>query len=111
MSSSPMPTAARECGDCQACCEGWLTATILDQELGPGTGCRHRCAQGCGIYASRPDNPCRVFRCGWLRGDANLPADLRPDLSGVIVISDRPWQGWLWLQDHRADVRNACPLQ
>ena len=38
--------------------------------------------------------PCRTFRCAWLRGEPDLPDAMRPDRSGVIVISDRPWQGW-----------------
>lgn len=68
----------RECGACTLCC-----TTSAVPELGKpfGEKCGH-CAVGCGIYAIRPRS-CRSFECAWLKGE--LPEDMRPDLSGVVV--------------------------
>lgn len=82
----------RECGTCTACCEGWLTSPVIP--LFPGRGCPHRTAQGCGIYETRPDDPCRDFICGWLQKDSPIPDEMRPDKSGVIVMLNRKYEGW-----------------
>jgi len=81
----------RECGPCTACCEGWLTAESLDMK--PGQPCRHCTRQGCAIYDTRPEDPCVRFECGWLQEGSLLPDDLRPDLSGVIVLF-HDWRNW-----------------
>lgn len=81
----------RDCGPCTACCEGWLTSKTLD--LYPGKPCTHCTKQGCGIYETRPEDPCRNYVCGWLREDSQLPDQLRPDLSGVIVKLKEKWRG------------------
>lgn len=82
----------RDCGTCTACCEGWLRSTVTD--MYPGKPCQHCTAQGCAIYESRPEDPCKLFSCGWLKDDSPLPEDMRPDKSGVIVLFDRKWEGW-----------------
>ena len=53
-------STSRQCGDCTACCEGWLHADIDGIELKPGKACDHLCAAGCGIYARRPKTPARI---------------------------------------------------
>ena len=64
----------RSCGDCTACCEGWLSAK--DLKMWAGKACEHKTAAGCGIYADRPENPCKAFQCG------------------AIVLPDRTEAGW-----------------
>ena len=82
----------RSCGDCTACCEGWLSAK--DLKMWAGKACEHKTAAGCGIYANRPENPCKAFQCGWL--DGTLPEDekLKPNHCGAIVLTDRKEAGW-----------------
>ncbi|MBT8065097.1 MAG: hypothetical protein KJN94_08760 [Gammaproteobacteria bacterium] len=81
----------RSCGPCTACCEGWLMSRHI--EMSPGQPCQHCTRQGCAIYDERPEDPCRTFVCGWLQADSPLPEQLRPDLSGVVVMLDRKWRG------------------
>lgn len=78
---------------CFACCQGWLTAEVLGQDLRPGHGCMHATAGGCGVYQRRPEVPCRTFVCSWLVKDSPLPDWMRPDLSGAIVLLSMPWNG------------------
>jgi len=79
----------RHCGECTACCEGWLFSEKM--KLKPGSRCTHCTAQGCAIYESRPEEPCRKFKCAWLAAGETLPIDMRPDKSGAIVMLDRKW--------------------
>lgn len=82
----------RSCGECTACCEGWLSAQELDMYA--GSPCKHRTSEGCAIYHERPTNPCKTFQCGWLSGA--LPEDVRyrPDQCGAILLTDRQQAGW-----------------
>ena len=85
MTSSDVIAAesSRSCGECTACCEGWLSAENLDMR--PGKACGQLTARGCGAYETRPDEPCRRFFCVWLRLPS-FPEELRPDRCGAIVI-------------------------
>lgn len=82
----------RQCYPCNACCGGWLTATINGQKIAPGKPCVHVSEKGCGIYEKRPDNPCRVFECGWLK-NPEMPDHMRPSECGAIVLLDNIWNG------------------
>lgn len=82
----------RSCGGCTACCEGWLTDKSM--KLFPGSGCGHICSAGCGIYESRPERPCRSFKCAWLLEPEDFPESMRPDRCGAIPIKDRDWYDW-----------------
>ena len=82
----------RNCGDCTACCDGWLSAATL--EMRPGKPCKNRCDAGCGIYEDRPEDPCRLFRCGWLQGVLPDDESWRPDKSGAILLTGRGPTGW-----------------
>lgn len=82
----------RECGSCTACCEGWLSAEIL--EMSPGHPCRHCTSAGCAIYEKRPEDPCVRFNCAWLMDGDRFPEELRPDRAGVIVVVGRKWRDW-----------------
>jgi len=77
---------ARKCGDCTACCEGWLAGTVYGRTFYPGKKCHFLCDSGCSIYEERPKEPCKRFVCSWLV-DTNkvYPEWLRPDLSGIII--------------------------
>ncbi len=93
---APAPTthARRECGECTICCHGWVAATVLGHRLKPGSPCPSVRADGCGIYARRPTDPCRTFMCGWLVPGSPFPDEFRPDKLGVIFVRinwrDRP---------------------
>ena len=68
----------------------------MDQslDLKPCSPCPHKTTQGCGIYDTRPEKPCRTFTCAWLQHPEEFPESLRPDLSGAICIVDRNWYDW-----------------
>lgn len=78
-------TEPSACGECQACCH---TLLILEPRSEAGEDCRHQCASGCGIYATRPSD-CRTWSCEWLieqDGDTKPPwTDAqRPDRLGIV---------------------------
>lgn len=76
----------KTCGDCIACCDGTLNATIFEHKISKGISCPFVCATGCTIYETRPEFPCRTFKCGWLI-HPNIPDYMRPDKAGVILKS------------------------
>jgi hypothetical protein len=39
---------------------------------------------GCGIYETRPEEPCKSYKCVWLK-ENTLPLWMRPDKSKAIV--------------------------
>ncbi len=89
-------TSHRACGECQACCNGWLAAEIYGHRMGSGVPCRFLGPKGCGIYESRPEL-CRSFVCGWLRPGSPFPEHWRPDKVGFII-REGLWEGktcWL----------------
>jgi hypothetical protein len=72
----------RECGTCNVCCVTTQIDTDEFKKL-PGVRCRHLCAQGCSIYATRY-SVCRTYHCGW-RYLGFLSDNWRPDKSGVLL--------------------------
>lgn len=84
--------AMRECGECTACCEGWLPNKQLDMYA--GKACAHCRSEGCAIYETRPEEPCRTFKCAWLQDEEAFPEEMRPDQCGAIVLSARNWREW-----------------
>ena len=44
----------------------------------------------CSIYDERPEDPCRVFECGW-KLNVTMPDWMRPDRSGAILIVGQLW--------------------
>ena len=60
----------------------------------PGKPCRHLEDGLCSIYATRPQNPCRDFDCGWKMVGSPMPDDMRPDRCGAIVILGQDWRHW-----------------
>lgn len=85
-------STARACGECTACCDGWMKGTVEGHEMFPGQPCHFRGDHCCTIYERRPEYPCRRFVCGWLQPASPFPEEFRPDRLGVIVIPMR-WQG------------------
>ena len=59
-----------------------------------GKACKHRTETGCGIYADRPENPCKIFQCGWLNGTLPEDESFKPNHCGAIVLTDRKQAGW-----------------
>lgn len=79
----PDPSPKRSCGECTACCEGWLNGIVYGQPFYRGKPC-YFLQKTCSIYPERPYSPCKEFNCVWLASD-ELPMWMRPDLSKVIV--------------------------
>jgi len=79
----------RPCGDCAACCQGWLTTHALGHDIYLGHPCPHTDGRGCTIHTERPNDPCKIFFCGWAAAGSDLPQWMQPSQSGVIVITNR----------------------
>jgi hypothetical protein len=77
------PTPERRCGECNRCCEGWLRGSVYGHEFSPGTPCFFM-EKTCTIYADRPIDPCRNYRCAWLAEDI-FPMWMKPHLSNLII--------------------------
>jgi hypothetical protein len=77
---------SRSCGNCTACCDGWLKITVFGAPVYPGQPCPHSSGHHCLIYDRRPVEPCQRFRCGWLVPNSPLPEWLRPDQAKVIFL-------------------------
>ena len=96
----------RECGDCSACCEGWIANRIEVAggvtEIFPGQGCRYCVGHGCSVYETRPQSPCRSFSCMWLTRESEFPEEMRPDISRAIVVDGMSLANW--------DVLTAIPV-
>ena len=82
-------SSTRECGDCAACCQGWLTTNALGHDIYLDHPCPHSNANGCNIHNKRPHNPCRIFFCAWAEAGSGLPEWMQPSQSGVIVLNNR----------------------
>ena len=76
----------RQCGECTACCQGYVTGSAHGHEFFRGKPCFFL-GDNCTIYADRPVNPCQNFQCTWLK-DNTLPVWMRPDRSGVLVVHE-----------------------
>ena len=87
----PIKTNKRVCGNCTACCEGWLEGVAHTKHFYPGRSCHFKGENCCTIYKDRPDEPCKSYKCVWLV-DNNVPEWLRPDLSKVII-TERDFNG------------------
>ena len=83
----PKPKASRACGECTACCQGWLTADINGHKMYPGRPCFYSCQKGCSIYDERPRDPCQTFECAWKSSPAFIPEWMRPDRIGAIAVT------------------------
>lgn len=81
-----MVRAGRECGECTACCDGWLEGTIYQHDMHPGVPCHFVAKGGCSIYAERPLSPCKEFVCGWANPNSPFPDSFKPTQIGIIIL-------------------------
>ena len=75
----------RKCDGCTACCDGRLLLKVFGHKW-VGRPCQFKTDKGCGIYEHRPQNPCKNYRCEWLKDtDFTFPEFLKPDQSGFVM--------------------------
>ena len=89
----------RRCGECTACCDGWMKADVYGHKMGDGVACSYRKGSACSIYESRPQF-CRSFMCGWLMPTSPFPEQWRPDKIGLIIVADTWEQKRCWVLLH-----------
>jgi len=89
-----MPNSTRSCGPCTVCCEGWLVINTEMVKSYPGNPCKDVInGKGCGIYETRPKDPCRDFFCSWVDKHDVFPDWMQPHISNAIVMHDKlPWK-------------------
>lgn len=90
-----MSNNKRSCGTCTVCCEGWLVINVDNVKTYPGHPCEYVIScKGCGIYETRPHNPCRDFFCSWVAdNDDVIPDWMEPKRSKAIIMQDKlPWK-------------------
>jgi hypothetical protein len=76
---------SKECGSCSKCCEGFLTGSVFGNIFGNGKPCVFVDKQKqCSIHEIRPKNPCRDYKCMWLRFE-DVPLWMKPNSSNVLV--------------------------
>lgn len=98
----PKKSVARNCGDCTACCEGWLHADVkignIEYKVRPGNQCPKIKDHKCSIHNSvdRPEHPCRDYSCVWLN-NKDIPDYMRPDMSGIIL-TDKVFKNLPYIQ-------------
>lgn len=71
----------RSCGECTVCCTYFK---IPEVNKPAWSDCKHICAEGCGIYETRP-SPCQQFQCLYLAGNVEGDVGYRPDNLGVLL--------------------------
>jgi Fe-S-cluster containining protein len=72
----------RECGDCTACCDGWLIGNSYGNRFGEGKSCPFLVKKVCTIYKDRPRS-CHDYQCAWTQ---NLFPDwMKPNECGVMI--------------------------
>lgn len=70
-----------ECGNCTACCDGWLIGNSYGNHFGYGRKCVFLCKE-CTIYNTRPID-CINYQCAWSQG---LFEDwMKPTESNVLI--------------------------
>jgi len=73
----------RSCNGCTKCCQGHLVGDAYGHKFFKGRPCFFFSTE-CTIYETRPENPCRVYKCGWL-DELQFPEWMKPDLVNVII--------------------------
>lgn len=97
----------RTCDGCTACCQGYLSGMAHGNNFQPGKPCFFISEKSCSIYADRPDEPCKSFKCEWLAHDY-LPMWMRPDLSKVIVVRrERDNKEWIEVKEAGQKIDSA----
>lgn len=76
----------RSCDGCTACCEGWLQIDKGPIKATLGRPCpKLSIGVGCSSFENRPEDPCKVFICSWLKDPENFSAEMQPNQSKLIV--------------------------
>lgn len=75
-------TDFRPCGDCTACCSGFLVGNSYGNKFGMGKPCVFLVNKICSIYKDRPQS-CHNYQCAWTQGI--LPEWMKPNECGVMV--------------------------
>jgi hypothetical protein len=79
----------RTCASCTKCCEGWLSANILGEDMFRGKPCKFVAPDvGCTIYKDRPKDPCKTFECSW-RATDYVPLEFSPANTGQIITAQK----------------------
>ena len=85
-SGATSANAPRSCGECTACCDGWLAGSIKGHDMKPGVPCHFVREGSCSIYEDRPQSPCRNFSCAWVLDGSPFGDGFRPDRLGVVIV-------------------------
>lgn len=72
----------KPCGECTACCEGYVESYIYGNHMKLGKNCVFLVDKKCCVYNDRPE-VCRKFQCAWSQGI--IDDELRPDKCGLLV--------------------------
>jgi Fe-S-cluster containining protein len=72
----------RPCGDCVACCDGYLIGNSHGNKFGAGKSCVFLVEKKCTIYEERPQT-CHDYMCAWAQG--LLSEAMKPTLSNVMI--------------------------
>ena len=73
----------KSCGDCTACCEGWLEGSAHGKPYYPGNPCYFKESTSCSIYKDRPPE-CVAYKCEWLKRD-EFPLWMQPSKSRILL--------------------------
>ena len=76
----------KSCGDCTACCEGWLEGSAHGKPYYPGNPCYFKETTCCSIYKDRPPE-CVAYKCEWLKRD-EFPLWMKPHESGILLTEE-----------------------
>lgn len=72
----------RDCGDCYACCDGYMIHKVYGNQFGNGKKCCFLVDKSCTIYKDRPHS-CSYYQCAW--SQQLLPEWMKPNECNVIV--------------------------
>jgi Fe-S-cluster containining protein len=72
----------RPCGDCVACCDGYLIGNSHGNQFGAGKSCVFLVEKKCSIYEDRPQT-CHDYVCAWSQG--LLSDSMKPTISNVMI--------------------------
>ena len=76
----------RKCGSCQKCCEGHLHGEANGYTFWKSRKCHFLSTAGCSIYETRPDVPCKSYKCMWLADEEQkIPEWMKPDEANAIL--------------------------
>lgn len=100
MHNASVPSGERSCGTCSKCCEGWLHGNAYGNKFWRGRPCHYLISNSCSIYGNHPEDPCKSFRCEWLRND-QVPGWMKPDDVNAILIA-REKGGFHYLEINEA---------